>query len=188
MANGTKKYGRKVLSLILVFVMCLSMVQIAAAHEHEEISGDIEHVEVTLTVRYVDENGNDIANVDITGGMDKGSSYSTNSKPISGYIFKNWDFVSDSVAGIMNSDKEVIYIYTAKEVPEPEPTPFISDEPVYYPPSPDSGDGLVGIPDEDMPFAEAPQTGDFSALLLAMSAFSGISLALIGLHRKKEEA
>ena len=46
------------------------------------------------------------------------------------------------------------------------------------------GDGLVEILDEEVPLAAVPQTGDVTALWLALSALSGSGLAIVSKKRK----
>lgn len=48
-------------------------------------------------------------------------------------------------------------------------------------------DNLVAIEDEAVPLADAPKTGDFSAVLLVMSMASGSALAVLNRKRKDEE-
>ena len=49
------------------------------------------------------------------------------------------------------------------------------------------GDGLVELPDEDVPLAEAPKTGDPMLIYAGMTLLSGAGLAYLGLGKKKDE-
>jgi len=66
-------------------------------------------------------------------------------------------------------------------IPE-EPTP---EEPAI--PATVDGDGLVELPDEDVPLAEVPHTGDPMLIYAGMTLLSGAGLAYLGLGKKKEE-
>ena len=45
----------------------------------------------------------------------------------------------------------------------------------------------VEIPDEEVPLADAPVTGDISALWLALSGLSGSGMLLLNRKRKEEK-
>ena len=77
---------------------------------------------------------------------------------------------------------------TPEEPVDPvDPTP--ADPTVEEPAEPASvdGDGLVELPDEDVPLAEAPKTGDPMLVYAGMTLFSGAGLAFLGLGKKKDE-
>jgi len=61
---------------------------------------------------------------------------------------------------------------------------YITPEPPAEP-APQNDDGLVDIPDEDVPLADVPKTGDPMFVYVGMTALSG--LGLLGLTRKKDE-
>ncbi len=64
----------------------------------------------TLTVNYVDENGNEIANPVEDSEMEYHEAYFTTRKIIAGYTFVKT--IGDAVSGIIDGDKEIIYIYS----------------------------------------------------------------------------
>ena len=79
-----------------------------------------------------------------------------------------------------DSDEKEIVGSLANDEPTVEPTPEPIEEPVEEP--------EVEIPEEEVPMAQAPETGDVSALWLALTALSGTGLAgLAVLGRKKRE-
>ena len=78
--------------------------------------------------------------------------------------------------------------------PDPKPDPVeIPDDSTPLDPTPgedldDPDVPTTDLPDEDIPMAEVPQTGDASALWLALTALSGSGLAGLGfLGRKKRD-
>ena len=88
----------------------------------------------------------------------------------------------------------------AEPVPEvpTEPVPEVPAEPVPETPAepePDypvevmtvDGDGLVELPDEDVPLAAVPHTGDPMLIYAGITLLSGAGLAYLGLGKKKEE-
>ena len=82
------------------------------------------------------------------------------------------------------------YITPAPPVQEESATPPAQEEPVTPPAppvAPVSDDGLVDIPDERVPLADAPKTGDAMLLYAGMTALSGVGLAGLGLKKKKED-
>ena len=72
-------------------------------------------------------------------------------------------------------------------------TIIIPEEPIPLEPAPQpepQPEPEVEIPDEDVPLANIPKTGDTSALWMALSALSGIGLAgmlFLGRNKKREE-
>lgn len=66
--------------------------------------------------------------------------------------------------------------------PDPTPAPTPAPAPVVA-----AADGLVVIEDEDVPLADAPQTGDISSLFAAISSFSLGGLLFLNRKRKDEE-
>ena len=79
---------------------------------------------------------------------------------------------------------------TEPEVTEPEVTePEVTEPEVTDPtdPVPQNGDDpLVEILDEDVPLANIPKTGDPMVLYGALTALSGIGLAVLGIKKKEE--
>ncbi|MGM9522005.1 MAG: MucBP domain-containing protein [Oscillospiraceae bacterium] len=134
----------------------------------------------TLTVKYVDEDGSEIAASDVSSRT-AGTAYSTSAKEIEGYTFKEWDNSSDAVSGYMTSGKTVVYIYTASEED-------ISDEDIPLDPAAPDGDEEIDIPDEDAPLDDSPKTGDDSISLTALWCLfilSGLGLFTLAITSKK---
>ena len=75
----------------------------------------------------------------------------------------------------------------AEEEPETPPAPPAEEEPETPPAAPVSGDGLVDIPDEQTPLADAPKTGDAMLLYVGLTAMSGFGLIGLGIKKKEEE-
>jgi len=80
-------------------------------------------------------------------------------------------------------NKYIIEIVT----PDPEPV-----TPIVYPVVVINGDGAVGgdgvfIPDEEVPLADAPKTGDLTGIWAALSALSLGGFGLLSRKRKEEE-
>ena len=134
--------------------------------------------EYTLIVRYVDTDGNELAETDITEGLAHGTEYNTVAEHIVGYdCIRIW---GDARKGIMDSDKEVVYIYAPVQTPPPageNPDGDIPDEDI-----PDEDVPLTDIPDEDV-----PKTGDPLALMIAAAAASGLGVTGLVIRRKKED-
>lgn len=82
----------------------------------------------TLTVKWVDDQGNALTAPQVEAGRAAGSSYSTQQKHFEGYTFKTTS--GDPVSGVMDKDRTVTYIYT-KDAPPEEPE--VTDEPVETP-------------------------------------------------------
>ena len=61
-------------------------------------------------------------------------------------------------------------------------------EPIDPPAVPTVVDGEIEIPDEEVPLAAAPKTGDISALWMALSGLSASGFFFLGRKRKDEEA
>lgn len=72
----------------------------------------------TLTVRWVDEEGNPLADTLIRSGLKTGSAYSTEQKTFEGYTFKAAS--GDAVSGVMTADRTVTYTYTRNAEPAAE--------------------------------------------------------------------
>ena len=71
--------------------------------------------------------------------------------------------------------------------PEAEEEPIAPVEPEPAEPMTVDGDGLVELPDEDVPLAEVPHTGDPMLIYAGITLLSGAGLAYLGLGKKKEE-
>ena len=161
--------------------------------------GEVIVTSYTLTVNWVDEEGNALA-PQLRERRLAGSAYDTQQKSFDGYSFKEMAAGSDLVSGIMDGNKTVTYVYSAEheiddpDVPlDPEPTEpgdgdtEIDDPDVPLDPAPDLPDGETVIDDEDVPLAPGPQTGDNSALalLIGLMVLSGTGLAVLLLGKKK---
>ena len=81
------------------------------------------------------------------------------------------------------------YETPAPVVPETEEPATEPEEPATEPAEPATvdDDGLVELPDEDVPLASAPNTGDPMLIYASMTLLSGAGLAYLGLGKKKEE-
>ena len=81
------------------------------------------------------------------------------------------------------------YETPAPVVPETEEPATEPEEPTTEPAQPATvdDDGLVELPDEDVPLASAPNTGDPMLIYAGMTLLSGAGLAYLGLGKKKEE-
>jgi len=89
-------------------------------------------------------------------------------------------------------DKPIIMIVDDDPTPTPDPEPEIElpDEEVPLADEPVIEEPEVELPDEEIPLADVPVTGDASILYGAMSAISGLGLAvmqLLGRKKKDEE-
>jgi len=72
----------------------------------------------TLTVRWVDEAGNNLADPLVQSGLKTGSAYSTTQKEFEGYTFKSTS--GDAVSGVMTANRTVTYVYTQNAAPAAE--------------------------------------------------------------------
>ena len=136
--------------------------------------------EYTLTVRYVDENGAELAEA-IREIYTEGDAYTTQQKDIEGYTFLNTS--GDAVDGTMNADVEVVYVYSQDEIEIPE-----EDVPLAGIPDETEGEDFeIEIPEEDVPLADVPKTGDESVLWIAAIIASVLGLAWLDLNEKKRQ-
>lgn len=155
----------------------------------------------TLTINYVDAEGNTVADP-YTRDLREGRSYSVTSPEVEGYTTEQ-----TVVAGTLTGDLTVTVVYTADENVEDPDTPLVETPDVTETPEPsdseepdeDLGDEETPLaetpdaePDEteelgdnDTPLAEVPQTGDSLWLWLTLAVLSAAGLAWIGLNEKK---
>lgn len=94
----------------------------------------------TLTVRWVDTEGNALAEDLLQTGLLTGSAYSTKQKEFEGYTFQKTS--GDAVSGVMTANRTVTYIYTkdVPDVPVEEPAePAGSEAPAESPETPVEG-------------------------------------------------
>ena len=105
------------------------------------------------------------------------------------------------------SDEEVVTVEappappTPPVIPEPPATeppateppatePPATEPPATEPPAPATPvvvEGEIDIPDEDVPLAAAPKTGDISALWIAVSSISAAGMIVLGKKREDDE-
>ena len=71
-----------------------------------------------LTVNYVDEQGEAIAEQIIETDILYGEDYTTEQKTIEGYTFENLADDSDEVSGTVDADKIVTYVYSKNPIPK----------------------------------------------------------------------
>ncbi len=98
----------------------------------------------SVTVEYVDENGNPLPGVEKTTVKDKvpvGEAYTTEEKTFEGYHFvRMGDFSAAATGQVIEGVQHVIYVY-AKNEPVPDPTPTPTPDPD---PTPDHKPGVEG--------------------------------------------
>ncbi len=163
----------------------------------------VEDIIYTLTVNYVDEDGNALA-TQIIREYYAGEPYATLQLAFAGYDFE--EVVGDEPNGIMDSDKVVTYIYSEEHIPTPKP-PVLPEPPIQPPvdpqppvnPDPDPIDDPIDIPEEEVPLAddpgtdipeedvpltdipdeEVPKTGDPALMFAATFCFSGLGLLVL---------
>lgn len=163
----------------------------------------------TLTINYVDTNGNTVAD-SYTHDLRSGRTYSISSPEVEGMTPDR-----EIVSGALTGDLTVTVVYTAVEdIEDPDtpttetPVPSESKEPVEdgededledeKPPlaetpdvepgeteEPETPDETEELEDPDTPLAEVPQTGDSLWLWLTLAVLSALGLAWIGLNEKK---
>ena len=82
----------------------------------------------------------------------------------------------------------VYYTYITPEAPvDPPADPEDPTDPVDPPADPTDPDAPVEIPDEEVPKADVPQTGDPMLLYVGITALSGLGLLGLGLKKKEQE-
>lgn len=161
----------------------------------------------TVTVNYLDQDGNTIASSH-SERLSSGSSYDVSgydAVAIAGYRYDRT--TGDSLTGTMNGNKVINVYYIADEVTlddEDVPQGALPDDPGMdiedsdvptgeLPEGMENTDSSAGIDlsDEDVPMASVPQTGDISPLWLCAAAASGfgvVCLVTVRTKRKDEEA
>ena len=154
----------------------------------------------TLTVKYVDAEGNALADTLVILGMAEGIPYTTEQLVIEGYEFL--EIRGDAPSGTMDSDKEVIYVYSVAAPPVVPPNPpVIPPNPPVVPPIippippadvPEDPEPPIDILDDEVPLTdipdeEVPKTGDPSLLLAAAFVVSGAGLGGLVIRRRKDE-
>lgn len=157
----------------------------------------------TLTVNYVDDEGNTIQD-STTTTYTAGVPYTVTAPAIEGYTYSHAE--GDALSGYMSQDRVVTLVYTAGDmdiddgdVPlDPGPGDGdgdgeidIDDGDVPLDPGPGGdGDGEIDIDDGEVPLDGAPQTGDSAPLLVlaALLAISGGAVLTLSMTGKKKES
>lgn len=184
--------GRKFLVVFLVLVMAVGMMgtvafavnteepgvnaydtddsgKIDSASPDSDLNSDVPApATYTLTVNHVDENNRPLASAEFQI-LAVGSDYITVPRDdIDGYCFKG--IIGDIPVAVMDSDKTVTFIYGVTAAPNSAENPDLFD-----------------IPDDDVPLADVPSTGDIAGLWMAISSLSAVGLVGLGLKRKKKD-
>ena len=131
----------------------------------------------TVTVNYVDVDGNTVAPSYTTGSLKSGTAYDVTAQDaiaIPGYTYKTT--TGDPTTGTLNGNKVVTVVYTKTADIGDGNTPT------------DPGDPGSDIDDPNTPTspAEPPKTGDMMPLFAGMAAVSAAAIML--LSRKRKEA
>ena len=131
----------------------------------------------TVTVNYVDVDGNTVAPSYTTGSLKEGTAYDVTAQDaiaIPGYTYKTT--TGDRTTGTLNGNKVVTVVYTKTADIDDGNTPT------------DPGDPGSDIDDPNTPTspAEPPKTGDMMPLFAGMAAVSAAAIML--LSRKRKEA
>ena len=131
----------------------------------------------TVTVNYVDVDGNTVAPSYTTGSLKEGTAYDVTAQDaiaIPGYTYKTT--TGDPTTGTLNGNKVVTVVYTKTADIDDGNTPT------------DPGDPGSDIDDPNTPTspAEPPKTGDMMPLFAALTTLSAAAIVL--LSKKREEA
>ena len=131
----------------------------------------------TVTVNYVDVDGNTVAPSYSTGSLKSGTAYDVTAQDaiaIPGYTYKTT--TGDPTTGTLNGNKVVTVVYTKTADIDDGNTPT------------DPGDPGSDIDDPNTPTspAEPPKTGDAMPLFAALTTLSAAAIVL--LSKKREEA
>lgn len=128
-----------------------------------------------LTVNFVDEEGNVLAEQIVTSELE-GAEYTTEAEEIAGYILTA---DPENASGIIDGDETVTYIYTEAEEE-------IDDNETPKAPAP-SVPETEDIPEEDTPLnSEPPKTGDETNLMgVIVVALASAFMAVLLLSKKK---
>lgn len=131
----------------------------------------------TVTVNYVDVDGNTVAPSYSTGSLKEGTAYDVTAQDaiaIPGYTYKTT--TGDPTTGTLNGNKVVTVVYTKTADIDDGNTPT------------DPGDPGSDIDDPNTPTspAEPPKTGDTMPLFAALTTLSAAAIVLLA--KKREEA
>lgn len=130
----------------------------------------------TVTVNYVDVDGNTVAPSYTTGSLKSGTAYDVTAQDaiaIPGYTYKTT--TGDPTTGTLNGNKVVTVVYTKTADIDDGNTPT------------DPGDPGSDIDDPNTPTspAEPPKTGDMMPLFAALTTLSAAAIVLLSKKRKE---
>lgn len=149
-----------------------------------------------VTINYYDEDGNVIYSQYVSPNIREGSNWDYSSRQLETitvgdltYTFSYAD--GDPISGTNIRRDQVVNLYyaAATDLEDPDvPQGELPDDPGTDLEDPDVP--TAELPDEEVPGAEVPETGDVSALWLALSALSGtglVGVTLLGRKKRDEE-
>ena len=151
-----------------------------------------------VTVNYYDEDGNTIASSFTSPSIREGSSWDYSDKQLEtitvGDVTYTFSYTNgDPISGTnIRSNKVVNLYYTTDEVDidDPDvPQGELPDDPGTDIDDPDVPQGGLptDLPDEDVPMADAPATGDTLMAWIAAAAVSGVGLVWLSIMGKKRK-
>ena len=106
----------------------------------------------SLTVKWVDEDGNPLAPELVQTAMKTGCAYSTEKKEFEGYTFKKT--TGSAVSGVMTANRTVTYVYSKDPVPEPVHEPSPEPAPSAEPSPAPSGEPTPSVEPSPAPSVE----------------------------------
>lgn len=147
----------------------------------------------TVTVNYLNQDTGEKIAQSYTDSIRSGRSYDVTAYDaiaIEGYTYV--ETTGDALTGTMNSDKVINVYYTADgtDIEDPDvPQGELPDDPGTDIEDPDvpQGELPTDLPDEDVPMADAPATGDTLMAWIAAAAVSGVGLVWLSIMGKKRK-
>ena len=147
----------------------------------------------TVTVNYYDKDTGEKIAASHSESIRSGNSYDVTAYDaitIEGYTYV--ETTGDALTGTMNSDKVINVYYTADgtDIDDPDvPQGELPDDPGTDIDDPDvpQGELPTDLPDEDVPMADAPATGDTLMAWIAAAAVSGVGLVWLSIMGKKRK-
>lgn len=147
----------------------------------------------TVTVNYYDKDTGEKIAASHSESIRSGNSYDVTAYDaiaIEGYTYV--ETTGDALTGTMNSDKVINVYYTADgtDIDDPDvPQGELPDDPGTDIEDPDvpQGELPTDLPDEDVPMADAPATGDTLMAWIAAAAVSGVGLVWLSIMGKKRK-
>jgi LPXTG-motif cell wall-anchored protein len=142
----------------------------------------------TLTVNWLDDEGNSLRAQEVTKNITSGSDYAAVQHAFEGYTFSKMATGSDAASGKMTGDKTVTFIYTKTAPTNPEGDITDPENPTPSPGVPANPEGDITIVDDDVPTSDSPQTGDSNNPFLLLAIMAGCVLGIVGIavgNRKK---